>query len=223
MIRRKLFLNYYLFKPMLVRIGIALVFAVFQVYFVSETFTKLDGVDTSFVPRTLMVSTSTLLLLTLMWPSEHGTMGSLYYLFWYVMMYAFLVLMYVTKEPIIALFVFFSVVLAIGQAIRKSPTWSQGYTPVLIGFFFFLLSLAFFSHDSRVDELVNGLLKRENIDKSRLPVGYLSGDATILASPLVVSVIMGLFAYGYVTSAYRLREEPATPVSILKDTREEGY
>ncbi len=207
---------------MLVRIVIALVFAVSQVYFVSDTFAKLDGADTSFLPRTLMVSTSMMLALTLMWPSEHGTMNSLYYLFSYVMMYTSLVLMYVTQEPIMALFVFFSVILAIGQAVRKSPTWSEGYTPTLIGLFFFLLSFAFFSYDSRVDELVNGLLKQENVDKSRLPVGYLSGDATILASPLVVSVIMGLFAYGYVTSAYRLREEPATPVSILKDTREEG-
>ena len=205
---------------MLWRIVIAFIFVVMQVYFISEMFTtlELNGTDTSFLPRTLLLSTSMLVLLTLMWPSDHGTMRSLYFIFSYVMMYSFVVLMYITKEPIIALFVFFAVILAIGQAIRKSPDWNEGFTPILVGLFCLVLSFMFFSSEDQVDELVNGVLRRDNIDESRLPSGYLSGDSTILASPLVVSVIMGGFAFGYISSAYRLRVSPNT-VSILKDTR----
>ena len=185
---------------------LALVFAAVHVYATTAAFTRLElnDSDTSFLPRTLLMSTTLVFMMCVMWP-EHGARVSLYYIFSYALMYTAVSTMYITREPIIGLLAVFAAILGVGQAIRTSPSWTSQFSPFIWAFVVFVLVFAFYTDDKYVDELADTFTLGEDIQDSVLPIGYLSGDSTILATPIVVAGIIGVFTYGYLSSAYKLQ------------------
>lgn len=190
------------------------IFLVLHVYFITSSFKEfgLEGTDTSFLPRTLILSTSLVFMVSLMWP-ERETRVSLYYIFSYIALYTALVIMYIMREPIIGLLAIFAAIFGAGMAIRASPSWTMTYGPIAWGLFIFLLVWAFFSDYKSVDDMANSITKGASINESVLPVGYLSGESTILASPLVVATIMGIFTYGYYSSAHSIKVNSMSSIS----------
>ena len=189
------------------RVILAVLFAGLQVWGISAAFTQyeLNDTDTSFLPRSLLLSTTMLFMMMLMWP-DTGMFVSRYYIFCYVMMYTWIVLMYITREPLLGIFAVFSALLAVGLSVRTSAGLNESWAPLVWGVYVFVLVWVFYSDDKYVDDLVNLGTKRDNILPSKLPVGYLSGESSILAFPVVTAAIMGLFTFGYLRSAYWLRK-----------------
>ena len=188
---------------LLQRIATGLIFSAMQVYFLSNTVKEYGG-DSAFLGRTLMLSTGFLLLMVIMWPVA-GTLASMYYLFAYVMMYSFLVIMYITKEPILALFPVFFVIMAVGISVKRSRV-DEGAVPSFVALYMFVLVAMFYSDDTRVNSLIDSIWVRPGIDSTLLPEGYLSGDGTVLVSPLFIATVIAVFTYAYVGFAYRNRD-----------------
>ena len=188
------------------KIFIILLFLVLHVYFITSLFKELglEDTDTSFLPRTLILSTSLVFMMGVMWP-ELEMRRNLYYIFSYILLYTALVIMYIMREPIIGLLAIFAAIFGVGMSIRASPSWTTEYGNITWAVLVFFLVWAFYSENKSVDDMANSLTKGAHIKESVLPEGYLSGESSILAIPIVVAAILGLFTYGYYNSAYMLK------------------
>ena len=190
----------------------AIIWTVLHVYGTSKALLALsfDNTNTAFLPRTLMVSSVLIFIMSVMYPNL-AFADSLFYINTYFLMYVSLFAMYMTQEPFLAslavLMCFFGVALSIKHSIGPPVPSNRTYTPFVLGATAFVLLTLFYFGGERLDTYLDETLRIQGIDESSLPSNMLSEKPNIYGIEGFVPIVIGLFTFYITREAYNQKRE----------------
>lgn len=190
------------------KVLIALVWVALHIWGTSKTLLGLtfDHNDTGFLPRTVMVSSSLLFLLSLYYPKT-PMQNNLFFIDAYFIMYLSLFSMYMAQMPYLVVLGVFACLFAVSTSIKRSKETpvpeDKNYAPIVIGLAVFIIMAAFFSTGDTIDEYLNKTIKIEGINDSKLPKTNIEQKPSIFGIELFIPGVMGVFTYFLIKQAYR--------------------